>query len=237
MTIVLYELVGANGYTRFSPHCWKAHLALNHLSLPFVSTPVHYHQIKDTLAFANYALLPVLTDGDTTVTDSWNIACYLDEQHSQRGLFFDDAGQALAESTNHWCDTVLAKHIRPLVLLAIYDLLHEQDRDYFRQSREQRLGMTLGAFSSQAPAATDSLLTELDSVRDILTMQPYLHGPDPGYADICLLSMLMWIACVKPLTIFDENDSVYRWYQAMLKRYPDAHNAVQHFNLSANSPA
>lgn len=226
MAISLYELAGANTEQKFSPHCWKSHLALNHQKLPFVSLPVRYHEIKAKLNFADYSLLPVLADDGRAVVDSWNIACYLDELPSTRPLFASPADKALAESINHWCDTTLALHIRPLILLSVYKLLHEDDKAYFRESREKKLGMSLEKFSEKAEAALIDLDNELDSVRDIIAMQPYIGGKQPSYADICLLSTFLWVACVSDIPFLKEGDIVFAWYQRMLDAYPEAKAAV-----------
>ena len=228
MAITLYELAGSDPQRRFSPHCWKAHLALNHKHLDFTTVPVCYHQIRTILAFADYSLLPVLTDGDRVITDSWNIADYLEQEYPQHPLFGDAASKALAESINHWCDTQLAPLIRPLILLDIHQLLAEEDQGYFRQSREARLGQTLEVVVATAPQALAGFREELQRVRELLSLQPFLSGAAPGYADICLFGMCLWIATVNSeITFLDPEDQLLvTWYQRLLATYPDAQQAI-----------
>lgn len=227
MSTLLYELAGRDAYRRFSPHCWKSHLALAHKGLNFETRPVRYYEIADTLSFADYALLPVLKDGDTSVTDSWDIASYLEEQYPQApSLFSTAADKALAESINHWCDAVLSPLIRPLIILDIYHLLHEQDQPYFRQSREAKLGMTLEDVAQGADAALLALREELESVREVLAMRPYIGGETASYADICLLGTFLWISTVRDLQFVEPQDCVFDWYQRMLADYPAAKVAL-----------
>ena len=42
MTILLYDLVGADAGRPFSPHCWKAKMALAHKGLDFETLPTPF---------------------------------------------------------------------------------------------------------------------------------------------------------------------------------------------------
>ena len=226
MTITLYDLAGDNPQKRFSPHCWKSRLALLHKGLPMETVPVSFTE-KDKIAFSEQPLVPVLTDGEKTVTDSWDIACYLEDTYPNTpSLFNDEAGKALAQSINEWASNDLAKYVRPLVVMDIYKLIAEKDKHYFRESREAKLGTTLEAFCSDQQGAIARLRAELEKVRELVTMQPYIGGQHPSYADMCLLGTLLWIACVNDIEFLDPQDPVYHWYQRMLDVYPDAKAAV-----------
>ncbi|MGH1486770.1 MAG: glutathione S-transferase N-terminal domain-containing protein [Cellvibrionaceae bacterium] len=226
MTVTLYELAGNDPDKKFSPHCWKSRLAIEHKKITCESQSVRFTE-KDKIEFSGQPLLPVFVDGDNTVTDSWQVASYLEDNFPDSpSLFNDAAGKALAESINHWCDTDLAKHIRPIILMDIYGLIAEKDRVYFRESREGKIGMTLEEFSAKADAAIQGLRSELEKIREIISMQPYIGGQSPSYADICLLGTFMWIACVNKVEFLDKQDSVYDWYQRMLEQYPVAKKAA-----------
>jgi glutathione S-transferase len=226
MSITLYELAGDDLNKKFSPHCWKSRLALAHKQLDIKSVSVRFTE-KDKIDFSGQPLLPVLKDNESTVVDSWEIACYLEENYPDSpSLFNDEAGKALAQSINHWCDTELAKYIRPIILMDIHGLIAEKDKAYFRESREARIGMTIEEFSSKADESVKSLRDELEKVREIISMQPYIGGQKPSYADICLLGMFMWIACVNNVEFLDKEDSVYAWYERMLEQYPVAKEAA-----------
>ncbi len=42
MTIILYDLVGANQDIRFSPHCWKVRMSLAHKGLEYQTVPTTF---------------------------------------------------------------------------------------------------------------------------------------------------------------------------------------------------
>jgi hypothetical protein len=45
MTILLYDLVGADAERPFSPHCWKAKMALAHKGLDFRAVPTPFLEV------------------------------------------------------------------------------------------------------------------------------------------------------------------------------------------------
>ena len=77
MTRTLYDLTGAYDL-RFSPNCWRSRMALAHKGLDVECEPCRFTE-KDKLAFSGQTRVPVLRDGDTVVSDSWAIACYLED--------------------------------------------------------------------------------------------------------------------------------------------------------------
>lgn len=228
MQRILFELAGKDTSQRFSPHCWKSHLALNHKGIHFDSQPVQYHQYSEKLNFTDYSLLPVLKDGEKVITDSWDIACYLEEHYPGEPLFNNESEKQAAKSMNQYCDTTLAKLIRPLVLMDIFQLIADEDKAYFRESREKKLDMTLEQFSANASESLIQLKKELSNIEKTLERQPFLGGEAPRYTDICLLSMFMWVACVNDTPFLKDNNHLKKWYQCMLKKYPDAEQAVNH---------
>jgi glutathione S-transferase len=224
MTITLYELSAADRNVRFSPHCWKSRLALEHKQLSYETEAVWFTE-KDKIALSNQPLLPVMTNTDANetfvVNDSWQIALYLEKTYPDAPKLFADANaKEKADALNQWVDTELAQFIRPAILMDIFDLIAEQDKDYFRSSREAKIGCSLEEFVAAKPEQKMAQMGEaLEPIRLILTEQPYLGGTEPDYRDICLLSTFLWIACVSKIDILEKEDAVYRWYNNMLKHY------------------
>jgi glutathione S-transferase len=145
MAIKLYDLAGAEPDRRFSPYCWRSRMALAHKGLEVETIPWRFTE-KDVIAFSGQGRVPVLIDGDNTVSDSWAIAGYLEQAYPDRpSLFGGAAGRALARFINGWADAVVLPGIAGLIVADVFAHLHEKDRDYFRTSREQRLGRTLEA--------------------------------------------------------------------------------------------
>ena len=78
MSIVLYDLAGADPNLRFSPYCWRTRFALAHKGLPVETIPWRFTE-REAIAFSGQARVPVLRDNERVVHDSWSIAEYLEE--------------------------------------------------------------------------------------------------------------------------------------------------------------
>lgn len=219
MNITLYELSGLDRSQFFSPHCWKTKLALVHKQLPYKSEPVWFTE-KEKFAMSNQPLLPVISDGENIVNDSWAIAEYLEAQYPAAPcLFADDVAKEKAEAFNQWVSTVLSKHIPGILILDLYNLLADEDKEYFRKTREERLGTSLETFAATPEKHIQGLQDELASVREILTTQNYLGGDTADYRDICLLGTFLWIANSSNKIFLNKDDVVHTWYQRVLNDY------------------
>ncbi len=221
MSITLYELAGADRNLRFSPHCWKAKLALAHKKLDHQDEPVWFTE-KDKIAMSEQPLLPVLTDGDKVVSDSWEIANYLESNYPDApSLFANEEAKAQAEAFHQWVSTGLSKHVPGIILLNLYNAVAEQDKEYFRRTREERVGTTLEAFTANPESHIQGLREALGDVRSTLEEQAYLGGSEPDYRDICLLGTFLWISAGGNKNFLEKDDAVYAWFQRVLADYSD----------------
>src|SRR3954468_20494448 len=138
MAITLYDLAGAEDDRRFSPYCWRTKMALKHKGLEFEARPWRFTE-KDAIAFANAKTVPVIQDGGTAVADSWNIAVYLDEAYPQRpGLMDGIEGRSLTGFFNQWVFRAPQPALFKVIVLDIFERIHDKDKAYFRESREKR---------------------------------------------------------------------------------------------------
>src|SRR6185437_2470860 len=138
-------LVDRNG-RRYSPYCWRVRMALAHKGLD-AAVELTWHSDKKKLAFSGQHLVPVIRDSDRTVSDSWNIACYLDEAYPVRPMLMDGAqGRSFAKFLNTWMDTIVGRLLVRSLYLDILQSLHpDADAVEFRRRREERNGATLEA--------------------------------------------------------------------------------------------
>jgi glutathione S-transferase len=182
MTLRLYDLAGADPDRRFSPYCWRTRLALAHKELPVETIPWRFNE-KAEIAASGQGLVPVLVDGDRWVSDSWNIANYLEDTYPDRpSLFGGAAGRSLTRYYSTFADGLVAT-IFPFIALDILDRIAAEDRDYFRTSREKRVGMTLEAFAAGRDTKLPAFRAGLAPLRRTLTGQPFCAGDGPLYAD------------------------------------------------------
>lgn len=221
MTVTLFELAGADRSLRFAPHCWKSKLALVHKNLSFKTEPVWFTE-KQKFAVSEQPLLPVITDGDKVVSDSWAIAEYLEATYPDApSLFANDEAKAKAEAFHQWASTALSKHIPGILILDLFNVIADQDKEYFRTSREARIGTTLEEFAATPEKHIKGLQAELADVREVLATQNYLGGDKPDYNDICLLGTFLWIATSGTPDFLEKDDVVYAWYQRVLGDYSE----------------
>jgi glutathione S-transferase len=221
MTIKLYELAGAEDDRRFSPYCWRIRFALEHKQIDFEPVACRFTD-KDVIAFSGQDKVPVLVDGDKVVSDSWAIACYLEQAYPDRpSLFGGSAGQALSRFYMDWTDTVLHGTLIRLLASDIHAHLHEKDKDYFRESREKRFGTTLEEFCCNQEQSLQDLKRILTPLRRTLQSQPYLGGDAPLYTDYVIMGAFMWARSVSQVALLEPSDPVALWRGRLLSRLGD----------------
>ncbi len=211
MTITLYELAAADPDIRFSPYCWRSRFALAHKGLAVGTEPWHFTQ-KERIAFSGQGRVPVLTDGETVVADSWEIALYLERAYPERpSLFGGSGGIAHALFVNAWADTVLQPGISRLIVADIWQQQRPQDQPYFRESREKVYHVPLEAVQQGRDERVVEWRALLEPVRRVLQRQPWLGGEAPDYADYIVLGSLQWPRCISRFRLLEQGDAVLEW--------------------------
>jgi len=219
MTIIMHDLAGADPALRFSPYYWHAQFALAHKGLPVQTLPWRFND-KAAIAFSGQGRVPVIRDGETVVSDSWAIAEYLEEHVPAPALFGSATSRAHARFINAWADSVMLGGIARLIVSDIYDVIDAGDRDYFRQSREARFGMTLEAVQAgRESRVEDFRATTLLPLRLVLGKQPWLGGAAPSYADCIIAGTLMWPRCCSRFAVLADDDPIAAWFERMLDLY------------------
>jgi glutathione S-transferase len=211
----MYDLAGADASRRFSPYCWRVRMALAHKGLDCEFIPWRFTE-KDRIAFSGQGMVPVLVDGDTTVSDSWKIALYLESRYPQNPLFGCETAQAQALFIKHWVERTLHPLLVRIAVRDVWELLHEKDRAYFRESREKRFGMPLEEVPKNRKQMAVSFREALDPVRATLEQQPFLCGDLPGFADYVLFSVLQWARCATAFPVLEKIDGVFAYRERML---------------------
>jgi len=212
----LYELAGAEEDRRFSPFCWRARLALAHKELPVQTIPWRFTE-KERLAPSGQGRVPVLVDNGRWIADSWAIANYLEDAYPERpSLFGGAAGRALSRFYGHWADSVLQPGLIRFILLDIWRHVAPQDREYFRRSREERFGSSLGAVVADRDQRLDGFRQSLTPLRLTLQTQAFLGGERPLYADYIVFSGFQWARCISEYALLAADDPVAAWRRRML---------------------
>ena len=217
MTIQLWDLAGAEDDCRFSPHCWRVKMALRHKELAARETPWRFTE-KEVIAFSGQKSVPVLVDRGRSVSDSWQIALYLEETYPDRPRLFgagDDA-RALALFVKHWSERNIHPAVLRAIVLDLFNALHEKDKRYFKESREKRFGKTLEEVGADRAGALAALEAALEPVRALLAEHSFLGGGAPRFTDFILFGPFQWARAVSPVQLLKAGDPVFAWRERML---------------------
>ena len=215
MTITLFEITGAED-RRFSPFCWRTRMALAHKGLEPEIVACRFTD-KDTIAFSGQGRVPVIRDGERVVSDSWDIASYLEDQYPDRAPLFGGAvGRGEAHFINIWADAALNTSIIALIIKDIFDHLDDADRDYFRTTREKRFGATLEELAARREAKRPDYDRAALPLRLLLERQPFVCGEAPAYGDYIVFGSYQWARSISPYRLIEDGDPIYRWRARML---------------------
>lgn len=243
MAIKVYELAG-QGDAKISPHCWKPVYALHHKGLEFERIGIKLFE-KDRIAFSGQKLVPVLRDGETTISDSWAIAEYLEEAYPDRpSLFGGDIGKGETRFINDWTNTVQIFAFRRLFILDAHNTVDPAEQAHYRATREARFsesqehlqphldtgdqdvappdggygggyGGTLEDMQADRDTRVHDVRSLLDPIRKVLASQPFLAGGLPAYADYSVLGPFIWGKSVSAFALLDRDDPIYAWRDRM----------------------
>lgn len=217
MAIKLYELVGKDPSRPFSPHCWKARMALAHKKLDYEVVPAGFTQISE-IENGGQTIVPVIRHGERLVADSFEIAIYLKDAYPDRGpgLFAGQGSIPLTRFVESWSQTQLHPWIIKWAALDIYNMLGEEDQVFFRNKREAAFGTTLEKFVENREDTIAKLKPLLMPMRSLLKHYDFLGGKDPMFADYIPFGALQWLRICSGLEMMDKDDPVMAWFERML---------------------
>ena len=219
MALRLYDLAAADDAIRFSPHCWRARMAVAHKGLDVETVPWRFTD-KDEIAFSGQGATPVLVDDGTCVADSWDIALYLDDAYPDRPKLFEGPqARAHAFFIKIWCERVVHPGIVKQILPELFDMLHEKDKPYFRESREKRFGKSLEAFAADVDDALPAFRAALTPLRVTLEGQPFLGGAAAAFADYIVFGAFQWARVSSTRQILEDGDPIVAWRQRLLDMF------------------
>lgn len=214
MAIVLHELAGIDD-RRFSPYCWRAQLALRHKGLAYEARATTYADVRSFPDDYGRSV-PVLDDDGQIVPDSNAIANYLETTYPDRpSLFGGPQGRALTRFVDNWTAAGLHAGLITLVVKDIHDHVVEDDRAYFRKSREERFGASLEDVQAGREERLDDFRKSLTPLRLTVRQQSFLGGEAPSYADYIVASAFQWARTISDFRVVAADDPVWPWLGRM----------------------
>jgi glutathione S-transferase len=213
--ITLYELKGKTD-RRYSLFSWRTRMALRHKGLEFESVPVCLSD-KATIQFSGGKTVPVIKDEETVVRDSWKIAEYLESRYQHAPpLFGGDIARGVSLTFNTWVDRSLVPGMLRVIAADIHERVDPKDEDYFRQTMEKALKMTLEESRARRDDAVLQLGRVLAPLQEALKRQAFVAGAAPAYADYILFSVFQWARVMSPQEILAPEDPLCRWREQVL---------------------
>jgi glutathione S-transferase len=219
--IELWELGGKND-CRYSTFSWRTRLAMLHKGLAFETHSVSVTD-KDAIRFSGQEMVPVILDGDLIVSDSWQIACYLEQTYPDRPtLFGGELGQNLTFFFNMWADRELIPMLVPPLMLDVLACVGEKEAAHHRKQMETIFKRKLEDLYAERAKSLEQFRKRLAPVRRIIADQPFIGGRTPAYADHILFGVLQWARVVSVEQVLDKEDAVGRWFERVLDLYGGA---------------
>lgn len=214
MTTVLYDLAAADGRC-FSPYCWRTKMALAHKGVRWEARPTTFSAIA--AVDGEHRTLPIIDDDGVRVADSWRIAVYLDEKYPDRpALFGGRISRGLTAFVQQWVGDQLQAPLFRMIVADVHAHLAPEDRDYFRQSREKRLGRRLEDVQANRDEVLPAFRAGLGTLRATLASQPFLGGDEPAYADYIVFGALQWARMTSAFRPLAEDDPLLGWFRRCL---------------------
>ena len=216
--IALYEFKGKND-RRYSLFSWRARMALRHKGLDFESIAVLLSD-KAVIEFSGGKTVPVLKDKDMVVRDSWKIAEYLENRYKDAPpLFGGEIGRGVSQAFNTWVDRAIVPAMLRTIAADIHERVAQEDEDYFRQTMEKVLRMTLEESRAGRDEAVLQLGKVLAPLQEAFKRQAFMGGANPAYADYVLFSVFQWARVMSPQELLGPEDPLCRWREQVLDLY------------------
>jgi len=206
----LYELVLDNGRSA-SPYVWRIRFALAQKGLPYESVPLGFTEIPAVLG-GRFKTVPILEHGETSLSESWDIAEYLERAFPGTPPLFSGPGElATVRLFDSWFSVEVMRRMATVYLLDVHNAARAVDRPYFRKSREARPTVSsLEAFTANRESRLPALREALTPLRLHLARFPFLGGHAPNYADYIALGAFQWAGSVGTVPPLAKDDEVLR---------------------------
>lgn len=214
MALQLFDLALADIDLRPSPFCWIAKFVLLHKGLKFETRPLRFAE-KANYPDPSHGKVPILKDDDQIICDSANIIIHLEKHYPADPLTATAGERAAADFYQAWTIAQLYPALAPMIVPRVYALVHEGDREYFRQTREERFGRPLDELTA-TPALKEKIESALQTLAAPLARHRFLGGGRPNLSDYLVMAPFMWQRIVTDAAPYETPQAVNAWQERML---------------------
>jgi glutathione S-transferase len=103
-----------------------------------------------------------------------------------------------------------------MIIADIHDTLVEDDKAYFRESREKLFGDELEAVQKGREERVEDFRRTLTPLRLTLKEQAWIGGDSPSYADYLPFGALQWARTTSAFPLLEAGDPVAGWFERCL---------------------
>ena len=215
----LFELCGKDKNLSFSPFVWRTKMALAHKGLSYDSVYCGFTD-KEPFTPANCKTVPVIEDNGVWIGDSWDIACYLEDNYPDTpSIFGGEVGRSLAFFMHPWSLDNLIRPMFDVVAPQIPQHLTNEDAKYFRESREKFFGHPVDDLLPHREANIEKFKKGLRPLRLTLKHQDFFSGSSPAYADYMVFGAYQWARQVGGVDFLEGEKYIKPWFEQMLDLY------------------
>jgi len=183
--------------------------------LSFVEINKTLHEIAPGIAENKVPVL-LIQDGEA-VQESYEIAKYLDRHFPEPSLLHNQEG-VHRYLTAH-IETEIAPLISKMVGLKVHGNLDDDNKKYYRSSREARYKDTIENFAGDQEENFRNLVQKFQLIDRMLDQFVWISGSELGWADIVTASWLIFLESFQP-----------ERYSQLLDKYPNAANWQKKMN-------
>ena len=188
-------------------------MALAHKGWDLESIPWRFTE-KNVISFSGQEKVPVLVDGENTVSDSWEIAKYLETEYPVTTSLKLDQGEVLF--IKYWVETTLHSEMLQNLLMDICNSLAQKDKKYFRESREKLFGKALEEIVVDRKERLLHFQKLLSPLRKTLKKREFVSGGTPSFSGYIVFGACQWARCISDFCLLKADDSIYLWRKKML---------------------
>ncbi|KZP19703.1 hypothetical protein FIBSPDRAFT_1045306 [Athelia psychrophila] len=238
MTITFYDIPSKLAVKGWSPNPWKARLALNIKGLPYKTVWVEFPDIErmckeigakptgTTQSGTPLYTLPVIRDdaNNAVISDSFEIARYLDDQYPDTIPMFPKGSHALQAAFKEAHERVALAHFYPLMGLTTVRQMNAPSENYFRTKKGPPSGATFEEADLKGEAR-DEQWTKVREGHEIIAGWlskneggQFVMGENVSFADTMLVAWLRMIGVMYGEES-DEWKAVLSWQDGWWARY------------------
>lgn len=215
----LFELCGEDKKLTFSPFVWRTKMALAHKKLSYENVPCNFIN-KEAFSQSGSKTVPVIEDDGQWVSDSWDIACYLEDKYKETAsLFGGDEGRGLASFLNNWAGPGLILPMFKIIAPDIPQYLTLSDAEYFRSSREKFFGHPIEELVPHKEKNMELFKQSVYPIRATLKSQEFISGNAPSYGDYIIFGAYQWARQVGSVDLLEGERYIAPWFDKMLDMY------------------